>query len=84
MILIYQLSEAGRNVLWKDWKKIKGCGLSHESQSMVTRNIVGRFTENISLGQIEDAWPTAGRELARFAIDHLKKDDWVILYEKEV
>jgi len=80
-IIIYQLSEEGRKILWRNWKQIKGCGLSGESQGMVTRRILGRFTDEITLGQIEDAWPAAGRELARFAKDHLKKDDWIILYK---
>jgi hypothetical protein len=33
-----------------------------------------------TLGEIEDAWAVAGREIARFAIDHLKRPEWVRLY----
>jgi hypothetical protein len=52
------------------------------SQMQVTVNLnapQARWT-GFTLGEIEDAWAVAGREIARFAIDHLNRPEWTRPY----
>jgi len=79
---IYKLSEQGRKITWVAWKKMGGCGLSQESRMTALQRIKKNVFNDTTLGEIEDAWATAGRELARFAIDHLKKGEFAMPYEQ--
>ena len=78
---IYRLSDEGRKVTWRQWLRIGGCGLSHTSEWSVCRVLgpAAHWSEDITLGDIEDAWPAAGREIARFAATHLRKPELVVL-----
>lgn len=77
----YRLSDKGRALTYKNWKKIKGNELSHYSETMVSRKLnkpVGYWDE-LTLGRIVDCFIVADREFARFAIEFLKKEYLVYL-----
>lgn len=81
-MMIYQLSESGRAVEWCHWKGMGGCGLSEVSELMACRKLgpVAHWKDSVTLGDIEDAFPAAGRELARFAVEHLGRSEYAAPY----
>lgn len=81
-MMIYQLSESGRAVEWRHWKEIGGCGLSEVSEFMACRQLgpMAHWKESVTLGDIEDAFPAAGRELARFAVERLGRSEYAAPY----
>lgn len=70
----YLLSETGKQCEWQVWKHLGGCGLSDYVQSQV-----GKITPKTTLGELQDKCIVAGRETARFALDHLNLTDWAIV-----
>lgn len=81
--MVYKLSELGRSMEWSQWKRIGGCGLSQVSEFMVCRQLGPRthWKKSITLGDIEDAFPAAGREIARFAVEHLGRIEFAAPWE---
>lgn len=84
--MTYLLSEQAKQITWKQFKAMGGCGLSGTSEAMVFRKLGAlparrygweRFSnpprESVTLGQIQDAHITAGREIARFFVTHLNR-----------
>ena len=61
----YALSEYWRSRTWSQWKHDGGCGLFGMSNGTVCQKL-GKLDAR-TLGEIEDAWAPAGRELARYA-----------------
>jgi hypothetical protein len=83
--MVYQLSKIGRRVTWEQWKRTKGCGLSDQSRCMASMKLnmpEARWLDSgTTLGEIEDAWAIAGREMARFATEHLNRPEWATPYK---
>jgi len=84
----YQLSEAGRKITWESWKRQGGCGLSDWARGMAVGGLQipeAHWKEKrVRLGDIEDVSACGGRELARFAVEHLKKPAWAVPYKENV
>lgn len=84
-IPLYRLSAQGRRISWREWQRMGGCGLSEIDRCMVAR-VYGpqsHWSEDLTLGEIEDAWLPAGRGLARFAVEHLGRPEWAEMeYER--
>jgi len=76
--MIYRLTEAGRAVTWREWRRLGGCGLTAWGTAHVcdAHGPETRWPADLTLGQIADADPAQGRGLARFARDHLRKPEW--------
>jgi len=79
---MYDLTEMGRALTWTAWKNAGGCGLSAVSTAEVGTHL-GRpeaawSRDGTTLGQIADACPWAGREIARFAADNLNRPEWAV------
>ena len=79
---VYTLSEAGKLLTWAQWKQKGGCGLSNHEEPKVASlcGPVSAWGDRVSLGQIAGASAVAARELARFAVTHLRRPEWA-LYE---
>ena len=75
----YLLTDAAKLITWGEWKRLGGCSLSQYAEIWASR-IVGTFqvrnAQPVTLGQLQDACIVAGREIARFAKDHLDKSEW--------
>jgi len=68
---IYLLSDYGRDMTWKTWRFLGGCGVPNSSGAY--RVLGGQsHWDDVTLGQIEDACIVSGRSLARFAVEHLE------------
>lgn len=74
----YVLTDTAKNVTWLEWLKLGGCGISNYAEPRVARVLGVLSKTNPTLGQIQDAFIVAGRELARFAKTHLGKPDWAV------
>jgi hypothetical protein len=70
----YLLSDTGKQCEWQVWKHLGGCGLSD-----FTRNECGRIEPKTTLGELQTRCIVAGRETARFAVDHLGLKDWAVV-----
>ena len=79
---VYTLSEAGKALTWAQWKQMGGCGLSNSEEPTVASKCgpVAAWGDRVSLGQIARLSAVAARELARFAVTHLRRPEWA-LYE---
>lgn len=66
----YLLSNQGRSLTWGQWKKMRGCGLSD-----ATSRAIGKLSPEMTLGELENRCIVAGREIARFALTHLRKPE---------
>lgn len=86
--MMYHLSPFGRALTWKQWKQHGGCDLSDWSAGAVCGRLGLQRRGDIEdrdlcLGLIEDAAHCAGRELARFAAEHLNRPEWAVPYKEE-
>ena|GEM_PF-1808074 len=84
--MLYHLSPTGRALTWKQWKGHGGCDLSDWSAGLVCGQLGLRRRgdiETLPLGLIEDAAHSAGRELARFAAEHLNRPEWAVPYKED-
>lgn len=80
--MIHILSPEGQRVTWARWQKMGGCGLSLTNQAF--KGIHPKDHSTTTLGELQRRHILAGRELARFAITHLKKPEWTeIEYEDD-
>ena len=73
--MTFVLSPAGRALTWSEWLNMGGCGLSQINIHMVS-SWIGKPQSHwgdVTLGQIQEAWKPAGRELARFMVQYLDK-----------
>lgn len=81
-MMIYKLSETGRQVTYAEWRKIGGCGMPNSSNAM-NGNLgpMARWDiHKITLGDIEDSCPYTGRCFARFAVEHLSRTNMSVPY----
>jgi len=78
---IYQLSDSGRQMTFKAWKKAGGCGVPNNSNAFRGLGPLAGWRAEMTLGEIEDACPYTGRCIARFAVEHLEKTDMAIPYQ---
>jgi hypothetical protein len=80
--MIYQLSDKGRELTWKQWQKLGGCYVPNNSMAGKTVGSESTWLKNnVTLGQIEDDCPYTGRALAGFALRVLDKKDLAKPYE---
>ncbi len=83
---IYQLSDHGRSLTWNDWKKkLDGCSLCDIATWEANKGLglpESHWPKDLTLGAIEDTSPLAGRELARFAVEHLELSHLAIEYRR--
>lgn len=79
---VYTLSEAGKALTWAQWMQMGGCGLSNHEQPKVVSQCGPEtaWGDRVTLEQIAGASQVASRELARFAVTHLRRPEWA-LYE---
>jgi hypothetical protein len=61
---VYDLPDHLRLMTWEQWKRKGGGGLSHLNECAVARKL-GKLT-NQTLGEIDDAWKPAGRNIAGY------------------
>lgn len=67
--MIRELNEKGRSIRYADWLAYSGCSVSSACQ------IPRRELNSITLGEIADRFPMEGRACARFAAEHLNRED---------
>lgn len=80
----YRLSEKACALPWAKWLSERGCGLTHIGSCIVSETLgpESRWAKNgVTLGQIAQADAASGRHLARYAREHLGRDDLVEAYE---
>lgn len=83
--MIYQLSDKGRAMTLVAWSNAGGCGLPNNTGCYQKLGPPAKFDDTtLTLGDIEDACAYTGRSLARFAVDHLGKEDMVKAYESKL
>lgn len=75
---VYILHFCAWDVTWKQWKKIGGCGLSQRAQKAFT-GIHPSQWNSATLGALQRNCVLAGRELARFAKEHLNRPTWAVV-----
>ena len=63
---VYRLSDLGRQMLWSEYKSY-GYSLSDLSRWNLSVELgpIAHWSPELTLGQIEDIHPAAGREIAR-------------------
>jgi hypothetical protein len=80
--MVYLLSETGGQLRWLEWKKMGGCGLSMQAEAPIRKYYYGmkqRFEhQNPTLKEIGKISRLAEREIARFAHEHMKLEEYVI------
>lgn len=81
IVAIYQLSDYGRAVTWKTWKSLNACGLPNCTQAYKELGPQSSWTDDITLGDIEDACQFTGRSLARYAVEIQKMECFAIPYK---
>lgn len=76
----YLLSESAKSHTLKQWRKMGGCGLSGWSEKLASQKLGRRFLDpSVTLGELQAACLCAGREIARFGLDHLKLTNWAVV-----
>jgi hypothetical protein len=78
-VCVYLLADAGKAVTWRQWRKLGGCGLSQEARRAFGRTTQPKEQDALTLGQLQANHVLAGRELARFAKDHLNRPEWAVV-----
>ena len=77
---VYNLSESGKLVTWKEWKKHGGSGISAREYGAVCSEVGledGWIKRGVTLGDIAKASKIAERELARYAMERWARADLV-------
>ena len=76
--MTYLLTDKGRNITYAQWRKMGGCGISNYASVWTSNNlqVPPAGWDSLELGKIADACVVANRELARFALEHLKLTDF--------
>lgn len=77
----YQPSPVLRCFTWQAWRKAKGCGLSHQASYEVSR-VLGVNWQRCTVDAIANASTLAGREIARFALNNMRKRAWVVVEKR--
>jgi len=79
--MVYVLSETASAIRWSDWRKMGGCSLSIQAEKPIRNHYYSkrqRFElQNPSLKDIGKISRLAELEIARYAVEHLKRDDLV-------
>ena len=77
---VYNLSDSGKAVTWKEWRKHNGCGISNHEYGAVCGALGsedGWNRKGVTLGDIAAASKIAERELARYAMERWARNDLV-------
>lgn len=77
----YRLSGAARALTWRQWQRLKGCGLSDWARYEATPAL-GPLSvwsaRGVTLGDVAAASVLADRELARYAVERLGRPDLAV------
>lgn len=75
-IKLYNLTEKGKSLTFKDWLKMGGCNLAAGEEWYVVRvlGLPPARWDDLTLGQIADAYIVANRQLARWAANNFEKN----------
>lgn len=78
-IQVYRLSEVGRSMTWKEYQAF-GYGLTQWQDYGLSRAFgpIAHWSENLTLGEIEDACPFAGRTMAKIFAERLNLPDLAV------
>lgn len=78
------LNDAGRAMSWKEYQRF-GYAISHIEVWHLSRSFgpIARWPDHLTLGEIEDACPAAGRLIARVFADHVNRRDLTVPLESE-
>lgn len=79
---IYKLSENGRSMLWS-WYKEHNWGMTHWGQWEVSKALgapASHWPVDLTLGDIEDASPAAGRDIARVLVEKILRPELATPY----
>lgn len=79
LIQIYRLSEVGRSMAWKEYQAF-GYGLTQWQDYGLSRAFgpIAHWSESLTLGEIEDACPFAGRTMAKIFAERLNLPDLAV------
>lgn len=80
---VYRLSELGRQMLWSQYKPY-GYSLSDLSRWNLSLELgpIAHWSPELTLGQIEDVHPAAGREIAHVFKKILNLPAYAVLYQR--
>lgn len=80
--MVYVLSETAGQLKWMEWRKMGGCGLTLQAETPIRKYYHGkrqRFeVQNPTLKEIGRISKLAELEIARFAREYLKREDFVV------
>ncbi|MBP2673740.1 MAG: hypothetical protein H6Q84_580 [Deltaproteobacteria bacterium] len=80
--MVFLLSESAGEVRWLEWRKMGGCSLSLQAENPIRKYYHGkrqRFEiQNPTLKEIGKISRLAEREIARYAHEYLKLENFVI------
>ena len=79
--MVFILSESAGSVRWSEWRKMGGCGLSMQAEAPIRKYYYGkrqRFeSQDPTLKEIGKISRLAELEMARYAHEHMKREDFV-------
>ena len=77
---MYRLNEQARKLTWADWKLCGGCDIDKElSHSVAVEMVVSVdkwLRSGITLGQIADINVMAEKDIARYAVERMNRQEW--------
>jgi hypothetical protein len=80
--MVFLLSESAGAVRWSEWRRMGGCSLSLQAENPIRKHYHGmrqRFeSQNPTLKEIGKISRLAELEMARFARERLKREDFVV------
>jgi len=80
--MVYVLSETAGQLKWLEWRKMGGCGLSTQAETPIRKYYHARRQtfehQNPTLKEVGRISKLAELEIARYAREYLKRDDYVV------
>jgi hypothetical protein len=78
---VYQLSEAGRSMLWSDYQAY-GYGLPDLAVWHLSKAFgpIAHWRQDLTLGDLEDAHEASGRHIARTFVAILERPELAVRY----
>jgi len=80
--MVYVLSETAGELKWLEWRKMGGCALTLQAETPIRKyyhNKRQRFeAQNPTLKEIGKISKLAELEIARYAHEYLKREDFVV------
>ncbi len=80
--MVFVLSESAGEMKWLEWRKMGGCTLSIQAEAPIRKYYYGKRQkfegQNPTLKEIGKISRLAEREIARYAHEHLKLEDFVV------